>query len=74
MMTVDDYLAIPDAYGRWLGGLRWSANGEAVESTAADPEIGLTFAMSAQIDLFLEGLAAGAGPSTSPTSCTCCTC
>ena len=57
MMTVDDYLAIPDAYGRWLGGLRWSANGEAVEYATTDPEIGLTFAMSAQIDLFLEGLA-----------------
>src|SRR3954471_3841462 len=58
MMTVDDYLAIPKAYGRWLGGLRWSANGEAVEYATTDPEIGLTFAMSAQIDLFLEGLAA----------------
>ena len=57
MMTVDDYLAIPDAYGRWLGGLRWMHNGEAVEYATTDPEIGLTFAMSAQIDLFLEGLA-----------------
>ena len=57
MMTVDDYLAIPDAYGRWLGGLRWSPNGEAVEYATTDPEIGLTFAMSAQIDPFLEGLA-----------------
>ena len=26
------YLQIPERYGRWLGGLTWSANGEAVEA------------------------------------------
>jgi hypothetical protein len=56
MMTVDDYLGIPAAYGRWLGGLQWSPNGEAVEFSADDPEIGLTFAMSVEVARFLEGL------------------
>ena len=40
-----------------------------------DPEIGLTFAMGAEIALFLEGLPRRrAGPRTSRSSSTCCTC
>ena len=74
MMTVDDYLAIPEDYCRWLGGLRWCPNGEAVEYATTDPEIGLTFAMSGEIALFLEGSRRRAGSSTSPSSSTCCTC
>ncbi len=37
MSRPDEYLAIPDAYGQWLGGLQWSADGEAVEHVADDP-------------------------------------
>ena len=59
MMTVDDYLGIPVAYGQWLGGLAWSPNGEAVEFAADEPEIGLTFAMSVEVARFLEGFADG---------------
>lgn len=60
-MRTDDYLAIPDDYGRWLGGLRWGEGGEVVEYAADDPEIGLTFAMGAEVALFLEGAAADGG-------------
>jgi hypothetical protein len=61
MSRVEQYLQIPEAYCRWLGGLRWSANGEAVEHEADDPAVGLTFAMAPEIALFLEGFQAG-GP------------
>ncbi|QEH35980.1 hypothetical protein OJF2_45380 [Aquisphaera giovannonii] len=60
-MRVDDYLAIPEDYGRWLGGLRWGEGGEVVEYAADDPEIGLTFALNAEVALFLEGVAARGG-------------
>lgn len=53
------YLRIEGHYGRWLGGLRWSDNGEAVEYDAAESEVGPTFALSGEIALFLEGFAAG---------------
>ncbi len=58
MMTVGDYLVIPEDYGQWLGGLRWSASREVVEFCATEPEIGPTFAFSIEIGRFLEGLAA----------------
>jgi hypothetical protein len=49
---VAEYLLIPKDYGLWLGGLRWSASGEAVEY-----EDGETFVLRQQVALFLEGLA-----------------
>jgi hypothetical protein len=61
VMRVDDYLGIPEDYGHWLGGLRWGDGGEVVEYAADDPEIGLTFAMAAEVALFLEGAAADGG-------------
>ncbi len=56
MSRLDEYFAIPEDYGTWLGGLRWSADGEAIEHSAESPEIGLTFAMSGELALFLHGL------------------
>ncbi|MBV8676148.1 MAG: hypothetical protein JO355_03145, partial [Planctomycetaceae bacterium] len=58
-----EYLKIPrDSSGR-LGGLGWTSNMEAIAYEAADPAIGLTFAMSAEIALFLEGFhASGVRP------------
>jgi hypothetical protein len=50
-----DYLAIPDTYCRWLGGLRWSGNREAVEYETRSTEESRTFVLSAEIALFLEG-------------------
>jgi hypothetical protein len=55
------YLAIPVDYCRWLGGLRWCSNGEAIEHVAPVASIGCTFAMAGEIALFLEGYASG-GP------------
>ncbi|WP_422926617.1 hypothetical protein [Singulisphaera sp. PoT] len=55
MIQVQRYLAIPDEYARWLGGLRWSDNLEAVEYRAQGREVGCTFAMSEEIGLLLEG-------------------
>ncbi len=58
-----DYLKIPLDYDGWLGGLGWTSNMEAIADAAADPAIGLTFAMSAEIALFLEGFhASGVRP------------
>jgi hypothetical protein len=52
-MTIGaSYHHIPEDYCRHLGGLRWSANGDAVEH-----EDGSTFAFVPQLGLFLEGLA-----------------
>jgi hypothetical protein len=62
-MQVDDYLGIPEAYGFWLGGLRWSESGEVVEYAATDPEIGLTFALGAELEPFLQGVGARTGGS-----------
>ena len=59
MMLADDYLAIPQTFGTWLGGLRWSLNGEAIEFLAAGSQIGLTYAMGLEIARFLEGVSAG---------------
>src|SRR5688572_3795607 len=53
MDRVANYLFVPKAYGRWLGGLRWSSTGDAVEY-----EDGETFAFSNQVGLFLEGFTA----------------
>jgi hypothetical protein len=50
MDKVDEYLRIPAAYGLTLGGLRWSADGEAIEF--AD---GSTFAFAGEVVSFLEG-------------------
>jgi hypothetical protein len=47
-----DYLRIPEAYCRWLGGLRWSDNREAIEYL----DVG-TLALAPEVALFLEGLA-----------------
>jgi hypothetical protein len=55
----EDYLAIPDEYSRWCGGLRWSADGEAVEYAADEPKLGLTFAVRGAIAQFLEGFGSG---------------
>ncbi|RUL85748.1 hypothetical protein [Tautonia sociabilis] len=57
MIPADSYLHIPEAYGRWLGGLRWSDGGEAVEFPSGE-----TFAFSRELSLFLEGFAAGRDP------------
>ena len=59
MMLADDYLAIPKTFGTWLGGLRWSLNGDAIEFLADGSQIGLTYAMGVEIARFLEGLSAG---------------
>lgn len=56
MSRVDEYLSIPLGYGRWLGGLRWCAQAEAIEFSAPETEIGLTFAFSPEIGLFIEGM------------------
>jgi hypothetical protein len=45
-----DYLLIPQGYAAWLGGLHWSAAGDAIEDEAQ-----ATFALAPQIALFLEG-------------------
>jgi hypothetical protein len=50
MDAADEYLCLPAAYGRHLGGLRWSPSGDAID--LAD---GSTFAFSFQIGAFLEG-------------------
>lgn len=55
MKKPGEYLAISEEYGRWLGGLRWAENGEAVEFVSEDPEVGLTFAMAREIAVFLRG-------------------
>ena len=52
MNREDNYLRIPWDYAMWLGGLRWSAAGDAVEY----PD-GEAFVLNPQIALFLEGLA-----------------
>lgn len=52
MEQVKRYLRIPQQYGQWLGGLRWAANGEAVEYPN-----GTTFLLAPEIALFLEGFA-----------------
>ena len=63
MSRVEDYLAISPGYCRSLGGLRWCSDGGAVEYEWDDaPEIGMTFAMSDEIVLFLEGFQTGAQP------------
>ncbi len=56
MMLADDYLDIPQEYGGWLGGLRWSRNGEAIEFIAHGTQTGLTYAMGVEVARFLEGL------------------
>lgn len=62
MNRVEDYLAISEGYSRALGDLRWCPTGEAIEYACDGPEIGLTFAMAAEIALFLEGFHATARP------------
>ncbi|WP_406696248.1 hypothetical protein V5E97_35200 [Singulisphaera sp. Ch08] len=62
MSHVEDYLAISESYCRWLGDLRWCPTGEAVEYACDGPEIGLTFAMGAEISLFLEGFHSASRP------------
>ncbi len=52
MDKVDEYLCIPAAYGRALGGLRWSADGDVITY-----EDGSTFAFRGEIVSFLEGFA-----------------
>ena len=61
-MREELYLAIPHEYGRWLGGLRWGEDGDAIEYAADEPEVGLTFAMGAEVALILEGAAAADRP------------
>lgn len=45
-----DYLWIPEGYAAWLGGLRWARAGDAIEFQDE-----LTFALTPQVALFLEG-------------------
>lgn len=52
-----NYLRIPKIYADWLGDLRWSANGEAVESADGD-----TFTLRIQLALFLQGFASSRRP------------
>lgn len=51
MNSIAAYLALPPAYSAALGGLRWSSSDDAV--VYAD---NMTFALNAEISLFLEGL------------------
>ena len=75
MSRPKDYLQLPLRYCRWLGEMRWTPDREAIEYMADNPAIVLTFAMSGEIALFLEGFhAGGRGRSISVSSCTCCTC
>ena len=55
------YLQIPAAYCRSFGGLRWAQRGEAVEFLEG-PDAGRTFAFSAEIGHFLEGLLVPGSP------------
>lgn len=57
MIPADAYLHLPEAYARWLGGLRWSVAGEALEF----PD-GKTFVFSRELSLFLDGFATGRDP------------
>ncbi len=50
-----DYLAIPEGYFHWLGGLRWSREGDAIEYALDDPDSPRTFALNGELSLFLEG-------------------
>src|SRR3954447_24890726 len=52
MDRVAQYLRIPEGYAAALGGLRWSADGEAVERGD-----GSTFAFAGEVVSFLEGFA-----------------
>jgi hypothetical protein len=54
MSRPEEYLSIPEEYGQCLG-LRWSAENDALEHTAEDPSLGLTFVMAGEIAAFLEG-------------------
>ncbi|MFO0956136.1 MAG: hypothetical protein U0800_01575 [Isosphaeraceae bacterium] len=51
------YLAIPESYFAWLGGLRWSEDAEAIEYRQDRPGESRTFAMLGEVALFLEGFA-----------------
>ena len=57
MIDPSDSLHIPEAYGQWLGGLRWSTGGEAVEW----PD-GSTFAFGRELATLIDGFIAGRGP------------
>ena len=57
MIDADAYLRIPEAYGRWLGGLRWSTGGDAIEY----PD-GQTLVFGRELAEFLDGFAAGREP------------
>ena len=59
MSRPKDYLQLPLRYCRWLGEMRWTPDREAIEYMADNPAIVLTFAMSGEIALFLEGFHAG---------------
>src|SRR5437763_15728697 len=50
MDRAERYLLVPTDYGRELGGLGWSANGDAIESDAG------TFLLSDHLALVLEGV------------------
>jgi hypothetical protein len=57
MISADAYLHLPESYARWLGGLRWSVAGEALEF----PD-GKTFVFGRELSLFLDGFATGRDP------------
>ena len=56
MSALGYYFHIPQDYAEYLGGLRWTANGEAVEYSDRS-----TFAFQSQLGLFLRGLATTRG-------------
>ncbi|MDR3636278.1 MAG: hypothetical protein P4L84_20920 [Isosphaeraceae bacterium] len=59
MNGIAEYLTIPLAYGQALGGLRWSADGDAVESLAPDDESVGTFVVTPALVRLIEGFPAG---------------
>lgn len=60
MNWVADYLKIPFEYGQALGGLRWSADGDAVETIPTNDEPPRTFVVTPALMRLIEGFSAEA--------------
>jgi hypothetical protein len=60
--TPAEYLRIPEEYVRRLGGMRWADDWQAIEHSADEPHVGLTFAMGGEIARFLDGFQAAGRP------------
>jgi hypothetical protein len=52
METIEQFLRVPRAYTQFLGGLRWSADGEVIED-----DHDRTFAFAGEVVSFIEGFA-----------------